>query len=42
MYEQAERVLYTSFLGGSHPGELNQEAWGIEVSGLCTNPKTFT
>lgn len=25
-----------------HPGELNRETWGIEVSGLCANPKTFT
>ena len=25
-----------------HPGELNRETWGIEVSGLCANPQTFT
>ena len=25
-----------------HPGKLNRESWGIEVSGLCANPKTFT
>jgi DMSO/TMAO reductase YedYZ molybdopterin-dependent catalytic subunit len=40
--EQAERVAYASFLGGrpsrrTQPGDL-----GIEVSGLCANPKTFT
>lgn len=30
------------FWAEGHPGELNREAWGIEVSGLCANPKTFT
>jgi DMSO/TMAO reductase YedYZ molybdopterin-dependent catalytic subunit len=30
------------FWAEGHPGKLNREAWGIEVSGLCANPKTFT
>jgi DMSO/TMAO reductase YedYZ molybdopterin-dependent catalytic subunit len=30
------------FWAEGHPGNLNREAWGIEVSGLCANPKTFT
>ena len=30
------------FWAEGHPGKLNREGWGIEVSGLCTNPKTFT
>ena len=25
-----------------HPGKHHREGWVIEVSGLCTNPKTFT
>ena len=30
------------FWAEGHPGKLNREGWGIEVSGLCANPKTFT
>jgi len=30
------------FWAEGHPGKLNKESWGIEVSGLCPNPKTFT
>jgi len=30
------------FWAEGHPGKLNREKWGIEVSGLCANPKTFT
>jgi len=30
------------FWAEGHPGKLNRESWGIEVSGLCANPKTFT
>ena len=30
------------FWAEGHPGKLKREAWGIEVSGLCVNPKTFT
>ena len=30
------------FWAEGHPGELKRETWGIEVSGLCANPKTFT
>ena len=30
------------FWAEGHPGKLDQEAWGIEVSGLCANSKTFT
>ena len=30
------------FWAEGHPGKLNKESWGIEVSGLCANPKTFT
>jgi methionine sulfoxide reductase catalytic subunit len=30
------------FWAEGHPGKLNRESWGIEVIGLCANPKTFT
>ncbi len=30
------------FWAEGHPGELNREAWAIEVSGLCAKPKIFT
>jgi DMSO/TMAO reductase YedYZ molybdopterin-dependent catalytic subunit len=30
------------FWAEGHPGKLNRESWGVEVSGLCANPKTFT
>ena len=30
------------FWAEGHPGKLNREGWGIEVSGLCSKPKTFT
>jgi DMSO/TMAO reductase YedYZ molybdopterin-dependent catalytic subunit len=29
------------FWAEGHPGKLNRESWGIEVRGLCANPKTF-
>jgi DMSO/TMAO reductase YedYZ molybdopterin-dependent catalytic subunit len=30
------------FWAEGHPGKLNREGWVIEVSGFCTNPRTFT
>ena len=30
------------FWAEGHPGKLNRERWVIEVSGFCTNPRTFT
>jgi sulfoxide reductase catalytic subunit YedY len=29
------------FWAEGHPGKLNREGWGIEVSGLCVHPKKF-
>jgi DMSO/TMAO reductase YedYZ molybdopterin-dependent catalytic subunit len=30
------------FWAEGHPGKLNRESWGIEVTGLCANPRKFT
>ena len=30
------------FWAEGHPGRLDRESWGIEVIGLCKNPRTFT
>jgi DMSO/TMAO reductase YedYZ molybdopterin-dependent catalytic subunit len=30
------------FWAEGHPGKLNREGWGIEVSGFCAHPRTFT
>jgi DMSO/TMAO reductase YedYZ molybdopterin-dependent catalytic subunit len=30
------------FWAEGHPGKLDREAWVIEVSGFCANPRTFT
>jgi DMSO/TMAO reductase YedYZ molybdopterin-dependent catalytic subunit len=30
------------FWAEGHPGKLNRQGWGIEVSGFCGNPRTFT
>jgi len=30
------------FWAEGHPGKLNREGWVIEVSGFCSNPRTFT
>jgi len=42
MMSRLKELRTPVFWAEGHPGKLNRESWGIEVSGLCANPKTFT